>query len=124
MSSEQAQNLQTEIGFAEIIQFLKKYWGRIFVTGILSILATAVFILAAYFLIPKQSVLMSEVTIQRQNGKNMQGKIVYPSDTPFSANDLLSPAVLRKVYDENKLAEKIEFKDFCELFNLSQTNIK
>ena len=124
MSSEQAQNLQTEIGFAEIMQFLKMYRGKIFVTGILSILATAVFILAAYFLIPKQSVLMSEITMQLQNGKNMRGQISYPSETPFSANDLLSPAVLRKVYEDNKLAEKIEFKDFCELFNLSQTNIK
>lgn len=122
--SEQVQNLQTEIGFAEIIQFLKKYWGKIFVAGILSILATAVFILAAYFLIPKQSVLMSEITVQLQNGKEDQTQIVYPSETPFSANDLLSPAVLRKVYDENKLSGKIDFKDFCELFNLSQTNIK
>ena len=122
MSSEQNQ-VTKEIGFAEILQFLKKYWGRIFVTGILSILAAGVFILAAYFLIPKQSILMSEITIQLQKGKG-QGQISYPSDNPFSANDLLSPAVLRKVYDDNKLAEKIDFKDFCELFNLSQTDIK
>lgn len=124
MSSEQVKDIQPEIGFSEIMQFLKKYWGRIFVTGILSILATTILILAAYFLIPKKSVLMSEITVQLQNGKKDQTQIVYPSETPFSANDLLSPAVLRKVYDENKLAEKIDFKSFCELFNLSQTNIK
>ena len=109
MSSEQAKDIQAEIGFSEIMQFLKKYWGRIFVTGILSILATAVFILAAYFLIPKKSVLMSEITVQLKSvlKKDKQEQISYPSNTPFSAHDLLSPAVLRKVYDEGKLAEKI-----------------
>ena len=124
MSSEHTSDFRSEIGFSEIMQFLKKYWGRIFVTGVLSVLATAVLILAAYFLIPKQSILMSEITVQLKKGKNQQGQISYPNDTPFSANDLLSPAVLKKVYEENKLAEKIDFKDFCELFNLSQTNIK
>ena len=68
MSSEQNQ-VTKEIGFTEMLLFLKKHWGRIFVTGIRSVLAAGVFILAAYFLIPKQSVLMSEITIQLPNGK-------------------------------------------------------
>ena len=50
--------------------------------------------------------------------------MVYPSEKPFSAYDIISTPVLRKVYNNNKLDGKIKFEDFCALFSLSGIDIE
>ena len=112
---------QTGISFACIMQFVKKNWKKIFAFGIFTLLLTAIIFAALYFLIPKTSVLSLEIGIQLPKEK---GKIVYPSKKDFSANDIISVPVLRKVYQDNKLSGKIKFDEFCQLFYISGSNIE
>ena len=110
-----------EIGFDEIISFLKKYGGRIIVFGLLSLLITGAVIAASYFLLPKKEVFISKINLLLPK----KGKaLVYPSTKEFSAYDIVSIPVLRKVYVDNNLKEKIKFDDFCRLFFLSSSNMK
>lgn len=112
---------QTGISFACIMQFVKKNWKKIFVFAGFSLLLTAIIFAALYFLIPKTSVLSLEIGIQLPKEKE---KIVYPSKRQFSANDIISVPVLRKVYNDNNLSGKIKFDEFCQLFYISGSNIE
>ena len=114
--SDENTNAMPEIGFGEIITFLKKYCGRIIIFGLISVLVTAAIIGAAFFLLPKKEIYTSKINLLLQEkGK----KLIYPSEKEFSANDIISIPVLRKVYENNKLNAKLKFDDFCQLFYLS-----
>ena len=119
--STETENIQPEIGLNEIITFLKKYGVRLTLFGVLSLLAALCVISAAYFLLPKKSSYVSTIFLQLP--KN-QKEMVYPSEKPFSAYDIISTPVLRKVYNNNKLDGKIKFEDFCALFSLSGIDIE
>lgn len=120
MSTEK-ENIQPEIGLNEIITFLKKYGIRITLFGVLTIVAALCVIAAAYFLLPRKSNYISTIFLQLQKNKNT---MVYPSEKPFSANDIISTPVLREVYNNHKLNGKIKFEDFCALFSLSGIDIE
>ena len=110
-----------EISFADIVQFVKKYFGNIAVFAVLSLLIAAFFIAAAYLLLPRKELYVSKINLQLQKLNN---KLVYPSEKEFSANDVISIPVLRKVYVDNKLSDRIKFEDFCQLFSLTGRNIE
>lgn len=110
-----------EISFADIVQFVKKYFGNIAVFAVLSLLIAAFFIAAAYLLLPRKELYVSKINLQLQELNN---KLVYPSEKEFSANDVISIPVLRKVYEDNKLSDRIKFEDFCQLFSLTGRNIE
>ena len=112
---------QNGISFDCIMQFVKKNWKKISVFAGFSLLLTVIIFAALYFLIPKTSVYSLELGIQLPKEKE---KIIYPSKKEFSANDIISVPVLRKVYDNNNLSGKIKFDDFCQLFYISSNNIE
>lgn len=112
---------QTGFSFAGIIQFAKKNWKKISVFAGFSLLLTVIIFAALYFLIPKSSVYSIEIGIQLPKEKD---RILYPSMKEFSANDIISVPVLRKVYNDNNLSSKIKFDEFCQLFYISGNNIE
>ena len=112
---------QNGISFGCIMQFAKKNWKKISVFAGFSLLLTVIIFAGLYFLIPKTSVYSLELGIQLPKEK---GKIIYPSKKEFSANDIISVPVLRKVYNNNNLSSKIEFDEFCQLFYISSHNIE
>ena len=103
---------QNGISFDCIMQFVKKNWKKISVFAGFSLLLTVIIFAVLYFLIPKTSVYSLELGIQLPKEKE---KIIYPSKKEFSANDIISVPVLRKVYNNNNLSGKIKFDDFCQL---------
>lgn len=116
-----SQELQQEIGLNEILNFLKKYLGRIIVFGLLSLLAAVVLLGAVYCMLPRKTTYVSTIHLQLPK---IKGVAVYPNEKPFSANDILSNAVLKRVYDENNLKTKIKYEDFCTLFLLSGVDME
>ena len=114
--SDEKTNAMPEIGFDEIITFLKKYCGRIIIFGLLSFFVTGALLGAAYFLLPKKEIYTAKINLLLQEKEK---KLIYPSEKEFSANDIISIPVLRKVYEDNKLTDKLKFDDFCQLFYLS-----
>ena len=119
--SEQTEMQQKEIGLTEIISFIKKYYKRLVAFAVISGFITLFLIAAFYFFLPKNEVFVSKISVQLQN-KN--GKLVYPSEKTFSANDIISSPVLQRVYAKNNLKNKLTFSEFSELFSLSGINMK
>ena len=122
MSSED-QNVVDSAGIsgAAVINFVKKYWSKIVLFCTFTLVITVLVIGILYCLLPKTDVYALQIGIQLPaNG----GKIAYPSQKAFSANDIISAPVLRKIYHDNKLEKKIDFDDFCKLFYISGYNVE
>ena len=117
----EAKKEQQEIGFGEVVFFLKMYWKKIVFFFSWTFLATAFLIAAGYFLLPRQELYTTSILIQLQK---IGGRPVYPSERCFSANDIISTAVLRRVYERNNLNGKISFEDFSKHFSLFGSDIK
>ena len=119
--SDQVENVQNEIGFSEIITFVKKYGKKSVVYAGISLAVTLFLLLVIYLIAPKKTAYSTELALQLQKTR---GSMVYPSGKKFSANDILSPAVLREVYNNNQLNGKIEFEKFCALFYFSGVDME
>lgn len=106
---------------AVIISFIKKYWRKIMLFSAFTFVITLLVIGILYYLLPKTDVYALQIGIQLADN---DGKIVYPSLKIFSANDIISAPVMRKIYHDNKLEKKIKFNNFCKLFYVSGYNIE
>ena len=120
-SSEQKENLQKEISFSDIFNFLKTTWQKTLICSAISLIVTLLVIAIAFFWLPKSEQLTLKVFLNLQNNSRY---VAYPSGKIFNAEDILSPAVLRTVYNDNKLKGKIDFDDFCALFSLSGESLE
>ena len=116
-----AEKGQQEIDFGEVVFFLKTYWKKIVFFFALTFLGAAFLIAAGYFLLPRKELYTTSISIQL---RKIDGWPVYPSERRFSANDIISTAVLRRVYERNNLNGKISFKDFTRHFSLFGSDIK
>ena len=119
-SSNDDKSIEQMISFRQFIIFFKsnirKYSFFIALTAIL----TALLLVAIYASLPRSKTYITSISLQLQK---TGGTWIYPSGTIFSANDILSVAVLRKVYDDNKLGKRIPFDNFCKLFSLYNANM-
>ena len=118
----EAENLETksEIGLKHIISFAKKYWKKMLFFAGASCGVTLVVIAFAYIFMPHETYYTSTINLQLAKVK---GVTVYPSEKPFSAEDIISTAVLRQVYDINKVENKMKFDEFCALFSLTGQSV-
>jgi len=119
--SVQLEESSREIGFGEIIRFVRRYWKKMILFAVTSLAVLLFFALAGFLLCPCESAYVCPISVQLQrNGRT----IVYPSNRPFSANDIISTAVLRQIYENNDLARKMPFGDFCKLFYISGIDVE
>ena len=51
--------------------------------------------------------------------KNSKGAFHYPNERLFSPNDVISPEILHKVYNDNHFQDNIDYEDFAELFTFT-----
>ncbi len=112
------ENTSGEITFQEIFAFLKKNSAKIFIRGILTFVFTIIIILLLYAFIPRDASSYRDILLTLQEADKT---VIYPSENPFSASDIISPLILRKVYDNNKLQDRISFQDFSALFSLTKS---
>ena len=118
--SVQTEDVRPEVGFGELILFLKKSRKSVVFFAVISSLVVLFLIAAGYVLLPRQTVYSLRLSLQLQ--KNDRGKYVYPSEKPFSASDIISTVVLRQVYESNNLSGRVRFEDFSKLFYLSEND--
>ena len=108
-SSGQTENPQKEINISDIFNFLKISWQKTLIFGVFSLLVTLFIIAIAFFWLPKSEQLTLKVFLNLQNNSRY---VAYPNGKTFNAEDILSPAVLRVVYNDNNLKDKIAFDKF------------
>ena len=120
-SSGQTENPQKEINISDIFNFLKTSWQKTLIFGVFSLLVTLFIIAIAFFWLPKSEQLTLKVFLNLQNNSRY---VAYPNGKTFNAEDILSPAVLRVVYNDNNLKDKIAFDKFCALFSLSGESLE
>ena len=112
---------QSEIGVKHIINFTKQNWKKILWFAGISLGVTFLLIVFAYIVLPRETYYTSVINVQLNRTKH---KIMYPSGKAFSATDIISTAVLRRVFDNNKIEEKMSFDKFCRLFSLSGLDVE
>lgn len=113
--------LEKEITLGHIVKYIKKYWGRIFCFAFFSMVIAVLIIAIAYFLLPKETSYVSTIHLQLPTIKGVR---TYPNGKRFSTNDIFSVSVLKKVYDNHNLQNKIKFDKFRELFYLTGLDVE
>ena len=119
--SVQLEEASQEIGFGEIVRFVRRCWKRMLLFAVTSLVIVLFFALAGFLLFPRESTYICPISVQLQRSGRA---IVYPSGRPFSANDIVSTAVLQQVYEDNNLTQRMPFVDFCRLFGLGGTDVE
>ena len=113
--------IQSEIGIKHVMNFVKQSWKKIIIFAGFSFAITVFLIVLGYIVLPREISYTSSVRIQLPKQKHT---IVYPNGKVFSATDIISTAVLRRVYDNRKIEKKIPFDKFCGLFSLTGLDIE
>ena len=124
--NEQEKSQDTGIDAADltvkqIFLFLKKRFLLILMRGLVSLLVIIVLLLLAYVLLPRTTVWKRDIAIQLIKDEDVSQ---YPSGKPFSSADLFSAPVLRQVYENNHLKDRIDFEDFEESLFMTGNDMK
>ena len=102
---------QQEVSFGMVMEFLKPNRWRllffaIFSLGIIILLGGLI-----YLILPSDNFLAQQIQIMLpRSGAN--NNPVYPNKKPFNRLDIISPPVLKQVYEQNGLDKFLSFKDF------------
>ena len=99
--------IQSGIGIKHVMNFVKQSWKKIIIFAGFSFAITVFLIVLGYIVLPRETSYTSSVRIQLPKQKHT---IVYPNGKAFSATDIISTAVLRRVYDNRKIEKKSEKK--------------
>ena len=94
----------------------QKRWLQLGLAGLL--LGGLLLVGSVWFLAPKTEVCSIDLSLGFKGAQD--GK--YPNDLPFSAEELLDPAVLRAVYERHNLQQWIEFPAFEASLSISQSS--
>ena len=94
----------------------QKRWLQLGLAGLL--LGGLLLVGLVWFLAPKTEVCSIDLSLGFKGAQD--GK--YPNDLPFSAEELLDPAVLRAVYERHNLQQWIEFPAFEASLSISQSS--
>jgi len=94
----------------------QKQWLKFGLAGLL--LSGLLLVGSVWFLAPKTEVCSIDLSLGFKGAQD--GK--YPNDLPFSAEELLDPAVLRAVYERHNLQQWIEFPAFESSLSISQSS--
>ena len=110
-----------DIGVKDIINFIKKRFSRTFVIAAYSFIAVVLLIALVWLFTPGKTSIIKTINIMLPL---KTGRIVYPSGKVYNTSDLISPVVLKTVYDKNNLKGRIEYDKFVSLFYFPKTNFK
>ena len=111
----------SDLSVKEIITFFKLRKRRLLLrAGISFVLMLLVFLLL-YAFTPRNAIWSRNITLLLPRNDNVP---LYPSGKPFSTSDLLTPSVLREVYNANNLKGRIDFADFMSSFFMSDSNME
>ncbi len=105
-----------EISLKEIFTYICKRKGKILFRGFVSLAVVVLVFACFYAFAPKTNTYGREIMLTLP--KNTAGTLVYPGGTVFSEADLVSPAVLKAVYETNKLQDRMSLAEFSALFFL------
>lgn len=121
---------------SNILEFIKCYWVRGMVRGVLSLVGVGAIFVLCFFLLPKTEFYSRDIMLQLQktiprsteiestNPRSKTAVFCYPNLEPFVNTDLISIAVLKSVYEKNNLKDKVDFEDFSKAFAISDFNIE
>lgn len=115
------ENHEDEISLKEIIAFLKKRMVKILLRGVVSLGFVLLILLLLYAFLPYSSNFYRDIVLLLQKPDNV---LCYPNGKAFSISDIISPLVLKEVYENNQLKDRIEFSKFRTLFSIANSEIK
>ncbi len=110
-----------EISLKEIFTYICKRKGKILFRGFVSLAVVVLVFACFYAFAPKTNTYGREIMLTLP--KNTAGTVVYPGGTVFSEADLVSPAVLKAVYEANKLQDRMSLAEFSALFHVSNVDM-
>lgn len=119
--SPENESHEDDISLKEIITFLKKRIVKILLRGIISLGIVLFILLLLYALLPRSSNFYRNIALLLQKPDNVP---CYPNGKAFSISDIISPLVLKEVYENNELKDRIEFSKFRTLFSIANSEIK
>lgn len=115
--NEENNGLNPEI----IFNFIKCNIARIFIFAITTLIICLLIGMLLYFIAPNRNYFSQRIELTLPGDGN---KLLYPSDKIFNYNDIISPAVLKKVYKNNNLEEILPYNDFIELVGINSYSPK
>lgn len=111
----------SDLSVKEIITFFKLRKRRLLLRAGISFVLMLLAFLLLYAFTPRNATWSRNITLLLPQNDNLP---VYPSGRAFSTSDLLTPSVLREVYNANNLKGRIDFADFMSSFFMSDSNME
>lgn len=120
---QQTNPVNDEITLSDILLFIKRYFVKILVRGILSVVVILAVAVLVWLIMPYTRHYYFEV--ENMLKKDTQSKMyVYPNNRAFNSQDIISPIVTRVTYDKMKLQDKVPYDKFSTLFYINNSSIK
>ena len=117
------ENLEDGFTLNMLLDFVRKVWVKTAVRVAVSFFFALVVFALLYVLLPSEQIFTRDIGLRLQQKAN-SATFVYPSGKNYVDSDLISQAVLRKVYEKNKLNGRVTFQDFVESFYLSDYTLE
>ena len=112
----------TELTLTDILLYIKRFFVRIMARGIITIVIILAVAVLVWLLAPYKMRYYTE--LENTLTKTPNNTYVYPNKRAFNTSDVISPIVLRNVYDQIKLENKIPYTDFTSLFYIDNSSLK
>lgn len=109
---------EKRINPAYIFDFVKRRRHRILFAAVITFCALCILDLLAVLVLPSERLFSQKIHILLNRRNSESSALVYPSGTPFNQLDIISPAVLKKVYEDQELSSVIPFEKFEKLFSV------
>ncbi|MBR2427153.1 MAG: hypothetical protein IKB16_10495 [Lentisphaeria bacterium] len=119
---ENTRPVNGDFTLTDILLYIKHFFVRIMVRGILSIIIIFAVAILAWLLLPYEMRYYTE--LENTLKKTGAQVYVYPNGRAFNNHDVISPTVTRDIYDRMKLEDKLPYTDFAELFYIDNSNFK
>ena len=120
---QQTNPVNDEITLSDILLFIKRYFVKILVRGILSVVVILAVAVLAWLVLPYEKHYYFEV--ENMLKKDTESKMyTYPNNRTFNSQDIISPIVTREAYTKMKLQDKLPYDEFSTLFYINNSSIK
>ena len=110
-----------EISMDEIMAFGRKNGKRIGIIAACTLVFTLLLVLVVYCFMPRERGYQHSISLTLPSAGN---SFCYPNEKKFSAADVISRPVLRKVYADLNLKDKVTFEKFAGSIYIAKTDMK
>ena len=111
-----------ELTLTDILLYIKRFFVKIMARGIVTIVLILAVALLVWLLLPYKMRYYTE--LENTLTKTSDDTYVYPNKRAFNTSDVISPVVLRSIYNQVKLEDKIPYTDFASLFYIDNSSLK